>query len=50
MHIQHEDHGRRMGAFVGQVKAHMDLHDLYSLSEPASQQFGQSSSVPCHRA
>ena len=49
MHIQHEDYRRRMGAFVGQVKAHVDFHDLYSLSEPASQQVGQPSSVPCRR-
>ena len=31
MHIQHEDHWRRMCEFVGQVKARMDFHDLYSL-------------------
>jgi len=31
MHIQHEDHRHRMCRFVGEVKAHMDFHDLYSL-------------------
>jgi hypothetical protein len=31
MHIQHEDHRRRVCGFVGQVKAHVDFHDLYSL-------------------
>jgi hypothetical protein len=31
MHIQHEDHRRRMGGSVGQVKAHVYFHDLYSL-------------------
>ena len=30
MHVQHEDHRRRMCGLVGQVKADVDSHDLYS--------------------
>ena len=31
MHVEHEDHRRRMGGFVGQVEADVDFHALYSL-------------------